>query len=62
MKKETKRYLEALDEFLAMFDPEELIRDGIKLIKFRYQKRNGRFKEQYFTPLDIKKKRGIRCI
>ena len=36
--RENKEYLKKLDEFLASMDVEELIRDGINLIRFRYQK------------------------
>jgi len=53
--------LKKLDEFLACFDPEELIKDGIQLIRFRYQKRNKKEIIRVFTMDELKKERAKRC-
>lgn len=45
--------LEKFDRFLSMFDAEELIKDGVSLVKFHYKK-NGIDQEIYLTPDDIK--------
>lgn len=55
-----KHFLEKLDEFLAAFDPEELLRDGIDLIKFNYRKGSIRYTET-FNPEQLRKERGRRC-
>jgi hypothetical protein len=47
--KEKKQFMQALDEFLACFDPEEMVRDGVQFIKFRYHAR-GKKIERVYTP------------
>lgn len=59
--KKDKEYLKRLDEFLACFDPEELIRDGVQLIRFRYQKRNKKEIVKIFTIDELKKQRAKKC-
>ena len=49
-----KDYLKRLDEFLAAFDVEELIKDGIEIISFRYQK-NGNDIQKVFTINEFEK-------
>lgn len=51
--REKTDYLKRLDEFLACFDPEEMIRDGIQFIKFRYHHR-GKKIEKLYTPETLK--------
>lgn len=58
--KKDKEYFKKLDEFLSCFDPEELIRDGIDLIRFRYQKKDQEI-IQNFTMDELKKEREKRC-
>jgi len=57
--KEKKHFLQVLDEFLACFDPEELIRDGIQFVKFRYEHR-GKKIEKLYTPETLKQEQERR--
>jgi hypothetical protein len=59
-KKQEKHYLQKLDEFLGLFDPEELIRDGIDLIRFRYEYR-GKKITRTFTPHTLKEEKEKRA-
>jgi hypothetical protein len=59
--KKNRDYLQKLDEFLACFDPEELIRDGVQLIRFRYQKKNKKEIVKTFTPDQLREERAKRC-
>jgi hypothetical protein len=52
--------LQKLDEFLGLFDPEELIRDGIDLIRFRYEHR-GKKITRTFTPHTLKEEKEKRA-
>lgn len=62
-RKVAKDMLVRFDEFLAMMDVEELIRDGVDLVKFRYCK-HGVDVTTVFTPDEIReaKEGGINMI
>ena len=53
--KEKRDYLDKLDQFLGMFDIEELITDGINYVVFNYQKKSGKNISKSFTVNEIKK-------
>jgi len=48
-----QEYLKRLDEFLACFDPEEMVKDGINYIKFNYHHRGKKITKTY-TPETLK--------
>jgi len=56
-----KEFLRRLDEFLAAFDPEELIRDGIKAIRFHYNHKGVKYSED-FTMDKLKDERNQNAI
>jgi hypothetical protein len=55
-----KDYLKRLDEFLSCFDPEEMIRDGIHFIKFKYESRGKKITKTY-TPATLKAEKEQRA-
>jgi len=55
-----KEILQKLDDFLNAFDVEELIRDGVQLLKFRFEKNNKRYEES-FTINQFKQERIKKC-
>lgn len=46
-----KDFLDKLDEFLALIDPEQMIRDGYQFIRFRYLTKSG---EEITETFDVK--------
>lgn len=56
----TKKFLIALDEFLACFDPAELIRAGINRVKFNYDHPGEKYSET-FTLTQLEKERKKAC-
>lgn len=57
----TKHFLTKLDEFLAAFDPEELVKEGIQAIRFRYKHGKHDYTET-FTPTKIEQERKKNAI
>lgn len=55
-----QHYLQKLDEFLAVFDPEQMVRDGIHFIKFKYEHRGKKITKTY-TPETLKSEKEKRA-
>ena len=55
-----KEILKKLDEFLNAFDVEELIKEGVQMIKFKFNQPGKEYQET-FTINQFKKERQNKC-